>query len=320
MYLELRFENAKLFRPTSKGGFKANPSKSHFLAGALDDRLSMGYKEPITVNQISNIIHVLFGERPVPSFRFSVSKHDNGYFEKAKNSYLKYDTLNSVIDKKGVVKPIKQFVSTAKAMGNSNVKSTYYTWTDITYYLGVYLDSSENMVNFDEMLKKYGLDRVNYTFNGVLDEIYKSGNIKNLFDCLININRGGVKIKALFNDVLGYYQKKGLLPKTSGMETIMGYTFDSIRLCGGAEIRSVENNIIGARYSNGIASYENLCGDILIPITDEDIKKIENNVGIATLLDGGLVTIKGIIPGLDPLTKKNYISVGGISLEEIVFE
>lgn len=320
MYLELRFENAKLFRPTSKGGFKANPSKTHFLAGPLEDRQSMGYKEPITVNQISNIIHVLFGERPIPSFRFSVSKHNNDYFEKAKNSFLRYDTLNSVIDKKGEVKPIKQFISTAKAMGNSNIKSTYYTWTDIVYYLDIYLGSPENMVNFDVMLKEYGLDRVNHTFNGVLDQIYKSGNVKNLFECLINVNRDGVKIKALFNDVLGYYQNKGLLPKSSGKTTIMGYTFDSIRLCSGAEIRSVENNIIGARYSNGIATYENLCGDILIPITDEDIKIIEKNVGIATLLDGGLVTIKGIIPGLDPLIKKNYIKVGGISLEEIVFE
>lgn len=317
MYLKLKFENAKLFRPMSKGGFKANPPKTHHLSGPLLDRESYGFVEPITVNQISNIIHVLMGERPVPSFKWSVAKHNDYYYEKAKNSFIKFDNLLTVIDKKNEVKVIKSFISTAKAMGNSNVKQTYYTWTDIEYFLSTQLNNPENLKNFDEMLSQYKLDRRELTFIETLNYIFDSGDISHLFECLSNItNHNGVVRKGLYNDVLGYYQKNDLIPKTSGRVTINNYTFESIRLCGGTELRASEDYYIGARYSNGVASYENLCGEIMIPVTNEDLEKINQNIGYATLLDGGFVYILGV-GYMSPMSVESWSKVGEISLEEI---
>ncbi len=39
------------------------------LNGKRQRRDTLFYKEPVTVHQVSNVLHVLFGERPKPSIR-----------------------------------------------------------------------------------------------------------------------------------------------------------------------------------------------------------------------------------------------------------
>lgn len=321
MYLKLNFNNAKLFRNLSSKEAKETPSKTHLLGGGLEDRVHRGFKEPITVYQISNLIHILFGERPVPTLKESVSEIHQPYFEKAKESYMSYTSLTHFdsVDKTGnkKINVVKSFIRTNKAMGNSNVKNGYYTWTDINYFLKI--NNPELLNDLDEMLKKYGLNKTDYSFNNVLIKIYESQNFVPLFTFLKSITKNGRPIVTLYSDVLGFYQKRFDLPKSSTPITIFGYTFDSIRTFGGFEMRSRDEIKLGARNSNGIAKYENLSGVIYVPITDEDIPLLEQNVGVGTLLDGGLVTISGVVDEINVFEKENLLKVGEISVEEITY-
>ena len=72
-YLELSFQNAGLI--ISDNG----------------RNVSNRFVEPITIFQVSNVIHRLFGERPVPTFRQSNIPIIGYLFHKAAESYLKID-------------------------------------------------------------------------------------------------------------------------------------------------------------------------------------------------------------------------------------
>lgn len=74
-YLELSFENAGLI--VSDNG----------------RNVSNRFVEPITIFQVSNVIHKLFGERPVPTFRQSNIPIIGYLYNKASESYLKIDNI-----------------------------------------------------------------------------------------------------------------------------------------------------------------------------------------------------------------------------------
>jgi hypothetical protein len=57
----------------------------------------------------------------------------------------------------------------------------------------------------------------------------------------------------------------------------------------------------------------NLSGSIIVPVNDEDIEKIRNSKGCATLLDGGAVFIKGL---KNNVSVEGYTKVGDISMEK----
>lgn len=45
----------------------------------------------------------------------------------------------------------------------------------------------------------------------------------------------------------------------------------------------------------GVDKIAKLEGQILVPVSDEDLEKLRNNKGTATILDGGLVYIKDVV-------------------------
>jgi hypothetical protein len=63
----------------------------------------------------------------------------------------------------------------------------------------------------------------------------------------------------------------------------------------------------------GIDTKINLSGSIIVPVNDEDIEKIKNSKGCATLLDGGAVFIKGL---KNNVSVEGYTKVGDISMEK----
>jgi len=67
--------------------------------------------------------------------------------------------------------------------------------------------------------------------------------------------------------------------------------------------------------NNGIEKVVILRGEILIPVSDEDVEQLRQNKGCATILDGGMVWIKGLVNG-DHLSIEGFEKVGEISTEK----
>ena len=74
-YIKLSFRDAKLFPKNIKTkDFTSDlsvASKNRLVLSRSKrcEGVNNNFKEPITVHQISNMLHTLIGERPVPSFR-----------------------------------------------------------------------------------------------------------------------------------------------------------------------------------------------------------------------------------------------------------
>ena len=86
-YLILEFNNAGFFI-----NHRGTKDKIYDIDGSRKRSNQDNFEEPIHVNHISNMIHVLFGERPAPSNRFTFYGRVDYLFEKAQNSFIKIET------------------------------------------------------------------------------------------------------------------------------------------------------------------------------------------------------------------------------------
>jgi hypothetical protein len=72
-FIKFSIKNAKLFPKNEKTKdfvrVGVNKDKLIFTGESRTNIKNSSFKETITVHQISNVLHVLIGEKPVPSFR-----------------------------------------------------------------------------------------------------------------------------------------------------------------------------------------------------------------------------------------------------------
>ena len=89
-FLILKFRNAGLFRKHFN-----TKDKIWDIDGSRDRKDEPEFVEPITVHQVSNMLHVLFGERPKSTVRKSAYDRLEYYFDKASDSYIKITTMKN---------------------------------------------------------------------------------------------------------------------------------------------------------------------------------------------------------------------------------
>lgn len=123
-FLILGFKNAKQFKP------KKYKDKVVDLNGVRDRDESYFFEEPITKFQVSNLLHVIFGERPSPSLRETLIPRIEYFFKKAENSYLRLDSLK-IKNKKGEENFIYETMQTRKALWNSWNPNVIVYWEKI---------------------------------------------------------------------------------------------------------------------------------------------------------------------------------------------
>jgi hypothetical protein len=88
-FLFLEFKNAGFFKK-----HKRTKDKIFDLSSTRNRKDEEEFEEPITYFQVSNILHVLFGERPVPSIRESLYSRNEYLVQKSLNSYIKINSYN----------------------------------------------------------------------------------------------------------------------------------------------------------------------------------------------------------------------------------
>lgn len=287
-YLVLKFKDARLFRklrPIPECRDYSFTSYGEMKENLYTKRINMPiFIEPITVHQISNMIHALFNERPVSSLRKSLYPRNEYYFEKAQNSYLKITTPK--INKGDF---FYEIIQSKKAVWNSWNTAITLNWKMIEAYI----------------------------------------NNKEKFDNLCNLLSASCKIdvrKIPFIDLINMVQSLEKEDRLSLYKQIGGQRIDGIIYAFGrytdnkftdSDVTKITNtpNRVARTVNRGIEKFISLSGEIIIPVSDDDIEKLSQvSKGTATLLDGGFVWIDSIKDANNILIE-NFILVKNISTE-----
>jgi hypothetical protein len=272
-YLVLNFKNAKLFR-------NGKDCKDYIfdLNGQRKRAGEPQFVEPITVHQISNLLHVLFGERPVPSNRKALYPKTQYYFDKAMESYIKVEGYKRFNKSKDRYEYVTETLSTKKAVWNSWNPSVQMNWEVVREYV-----RPENVQwVLDEIKSLLGIDPYSLSFNNIRARLVKL-NIEDFLQ--------GLRERQL-TGLAQYIQNPNLAVQLTN------------------KLKHTALNI-----NNGIEKVVILRGEILIPVSDEDVEKLRQHKGCATILDGGMVWIKGLVNG-DHLSIEGFEKVGEISTEK----
>lgn len=282
-YLILKFKNAKLFRNTFRSKDYVLDMYGHRRRNIkIDDDIHSDpqFVEPITVYQVSNVLHVLFNERPVPSHREVVYPKIEYYFDKALKSYIRVDgvkRLNTFTNKEEYV---TELINTQKGVNNSFNNKVFVNWEIVKQYAG--LDNVEWLIS--EFAKITGVNPLEYTF----EEFRKILITKDFSELNVELRRK--KITAISQYVTN---------------TKLGYTLTAKR----------ETSLIVNR---GISKVAILRGEILVPVTDDDLDRLSTiSKGSATILDGGFVWISSVVDG-DELSIDGFTLVENISTETYI--
>lgn len=289
-YLILNFKDAKLFRKdrVSENKKCKDISFTSYNSNIQKRKDIEPFVEPITVHQISNMLHVLFNERPIPSNRKVFYKRNETYFNIAQKSYLKINT--PTFYNKPLNKNVYQgeFIQTNKALYNAWSMMIILNWKMVEEYF----DNSEKFNIFVNKLNEIlNFNSKTIPFNDVVGYVEKLDDKKRLELYKVISNLGGCKAMIY---VLGRY-------KDGKFEASVP-----------SKLTSTPNRLARTTI-NGVDKYVSLRGQIIVPVTDDMIDILNTySKGFATLLDGGFVWIDSIKNGatvsIDEFTKVSDIS------------
>lgn len=266
MYILLKFNSARLYR-NHKG------TRNKHIEISLSDkgkpimhkrlRKELGnFKEPISVHQISNVIHCLFGERPVPTFRKTAYSRDEYLFNKAKESLL-YIREHFEPTKSGKVFA-NELNKVAKSDHDAWDKNVIITWETLKYYLS-------------------------YDYNK-LGEILSY--LQQFIEEPINASKPYSYYVELLREVHGHIDVDFF--KERKVTAIYRHITDN--KYAPQLTTTNNNNRFGKTISSGIHNSNVLDGEILVPVNEEDIERLRQySTGSCTILDGGVVKLVKVV-------------------------
>lgn len=270
-YLILKFRNAKLFRNSPKcGDYVFDVTGQRKRAGQLQ------FVEPITVHQVSNMLHVLFNERPVPSFRKSFYGNIEHYFKMAQESLIRVDGYKRFNKNKNQEEFVKEFLMTKKSVFNSYNPNSLINWEIVKEYCEE--DFNDIIIAIQNII---GFNPKDVTFDEVR-ELLQSYDISEFSKTLKE-----KKLTALSNYIKDTNTASEMTRKAS---------------------TALINN-------NGIDNVAILGGEIIVTVSEDDLIKLSNSKGCATILDGGLVWIDSVKDGME-ISDYGFTKVNEISTEK----
>jgi len=288
-YLVLDFKDAGLFKSSGRSRDKSID------VGVSKERSKMQeFVEPITAQQIGNLLHVLFGKRPVPMNRFVSYKSDEGLLAKAKECLIAIHTPKLQDKYPTEVIQLKKAIYTSWSGVND------VTWYRLQAYIG---DEVENFVK---------------VMNGILRVDCRSKPFKEIVSMIRSDKyKSSPKIQEYFKH-LATIKKKSLvdvLSDTNKPSKVTGRAVKNTACSINSKIGRTALTVYRDYYS-----VSRLSGRILVPVSKDDLSIIKANKGCATLLDGGSVFIRDVIFYNELANTNEFIRVGDISLEKKLYK
>ena len=285
-FLHIVFENAKLFKKNSRTKdriYTVIKDKKGKFKGSNDFRKNYdnrNFIEPITPNQISNMLHVMFGERPIPSFRSVPYKKNNNIYNMALDGYLKIDSpKQNKSAKDSTLCYLEETINIEKGHFRSRTNMKTIEWYKILRFLGNEL--SDIFLNEMSIILGYNpKERPFMELLGVYNQ-YPT-EMENIVSYLTQCKK-----KMLVDFLKDESYDLNYLTKTKK------YNYETV--------------------NKGVDKVSVLYGDMYIPIDDNQIHKIQTNV--ANILDGGFARIVGIVHETDIYDTDSYTPIREISTE-----
>lgn len=288
--LILNFRDAKSFRGARAFG---DDHRMVEFGGVVDrkNRQSSWINVPtdtLYVNHVSNVLHVLMGERPVPTFRKTCDeahKRVDAIDSLAADASVSVRTgVHNYMGKEGILKSsrILEKMTSRKAVKNSWNKSgkgrkivldgvshdwdsCNLSWDRIQWHVG-----KELFAEFDKIATT------------ILSPGYSSRPVLRVFEELHSHRGNQLLIDWCSNpEVPESYRAILLQGKVSGQ-----YFHQS----GYGKLAYV----FLSTFSRGVEDVSSISGKIFIPVDDSDLELVRRGPGFATILDGGIVTIDSV--------------------------
>jgi hypothetical protein len=263
-YIKFSFYNAKLFPKNIKTkDFVSNigVTKKDKLIFQRTKRAELehgNFIEPITMYQISNMLHTLVGERPVPSFRYTFYSMDDNIFSLAKNSLLRIDSpkVTKIIKGETTETFIDEFTKVSKSADNSWRKYNTIQWFKVKVMMDIHFDEFINLIN------------MSLGYN-VLDKPFE--------DLLNSYSIHGSKL----DEAIQFLLKNKKTPISDFL------TKDNPDRSGITRYIALRETIV-----NGIDNVHILNGEILVPYDENFVNRLIKNT--TNILDGGYVKLEGV--------------------------
>jgi len=230
----------------------------------------------LSKRHISNLLHVLMGERPSPSIRASLIEPIKEIVALAEKTRVKIDSTK---DKSGKyiqeVKTVRKSVVNAwptalheiKLKGkNEYLKGSTLTWE----VLRVFFDGTEFFSEFRNLVE------------GILGKDALSNRLEHVIERLSH-----------HRDKTRSFADKCL----SGGKTQFGKILKGEKYTSSKYFNSLYDSRdmrLRLTVTKGVEKIARLDGRIYVPVTDEVLEKVRRGPGTATFLEGGVVFIEGV--------------------------
>ena len=280
-YLLLEFKDAGLVlnnknsRPN--GGWKH--ALNEFGVNSNVPARNIDYDTPVGVSQVSNMLHVMFGLAPKPTYRKSFIERNDKIYEIAKKARIWYaESCDEYIYEKAEV------LSTAKYQTNAH--KTPKTKIGDEVYDGVYSWS----YLFKWLNKRANEDLINDFFsllNSVLgcDDITKSYTFEKAVLALRSHYDDEKMVKFYEDYEIKKYIGSHFSYMLFGKPIVNGKITTGNNTTFKSPTPLLENRSVSQRIAR-------LSGEILVEIDDEELAERLHQFGtLPTLLDGGIVTV-----------------------------
>jgi len=227
---------------------------------------------------VSNVLHVLMGERPTPTIRKTLLKPDLSIQEAAKNAKVIIDTL---CDERG------KYESQEMMTARKTVRDAWQT-SKIAYFLGGKPVQIKGGLLYWKRLERLLGEAL---LNDFIDTVQNITSEKNVIQN-ISAHRA---IEILHDNydlprVQHFCQKCVKAQRTSLAQIINPKgNKDSITFHTG-----VGSKLNIQMVNSGPETINRISGTIFVPLDDKLIGRLSHGCGIATILEGGLAYIEGI--------------------------
>lgn len=317
-YLLLRFENANLIRSISiskKTKSRSTNKQTHLLIHGgesvngttniekVNDATGHDWNNPIPYTTLSNVLHCLCGEIPVPTKKKTLFKRNPIYDEIAKNSYVKYD-IKPIINEKGFITNDEVF-QTAKWAYDSNMR--YFSLFQLA-------DGTQKKING---LYNWYTIKKNITYGNDFEELM------NFIENVIGVNPLSLSVPQVVYELSKFYNDENFNnkvdnfiaereKKANGKKRILScfynLFFNRISTSNNIDLKTSNTPLA---INNGVGGKLSLSGEIICEIDDDIAEKIRLNGGVAKLLEFGMIYVVGYgkyepVPNYKSKYKKIY--------------
>lgn len=299
-YLLLKFENANLIRSISiskKTKSRSTSKQTHLLIHGgesvngttniekVNDATGHDWNNPIPYTTLSNVLHCLCGEIPVPTKKKTLFKRNPIYDEIAKNSYVKYD-IKPIINEKGFITNDEVF-QTAKWAYDSNMR--YFSPFQLA-------DGTQKKING---LYNWYTIKKNITYGNDFEELM------NFIENVIGVNPLSLSVPQVVYELSKFYNDENFNnkvdnfiaereKKANGKKRILScfynLFFNRISTSNNIDLKTSNTPLA---VNNGVGGKLSLSGEIICEIDDDIAEKIRLNGGVAKLLEFGIIYVAG---------------------------